>query len=809
MCDRPRTASSGHSGYASVRTPSRVGTASSAGRSYTGSELAALVQQGQKLSFEQARELAALQIEVLRLGRLIETYEQERGNFDEMTARSQKEVETLRAAQETKERALRETTTQRDAATEELERAQAAEKDRRRALEALAAEVFGVDADEGDVVALIRRQMTEEIGPRVEQVMQENEDLKASSEEIMKRYEKLRDKEAQRELAKRQAADAEFWEPFVLLGEGGQVAGVSDEGDDDDDDDATRQLLEEALATVREAEESETVRFGGSSAAEEKERRETEEEERRESARETTELRERLASQMRQQAAKDTELDQLRQELAEAKQRHQAALKAALAGQEAEQQQQQEASGDASMADVEEADTIDKEAFTKKLDELGPQMGLDLSNPGQKAAHDAFMSSFSENVTAAEALLGELAESEKEKQEETMGHLLVAYAANQDARDQETEKQAQKSFDLADESDALLAEGRETTEGGGSTEDDAASVNQAASAARRAADASDIDELLRQSMAFLLGVGGELQLDDDIAAVGGLDELSQSAEEDQGQVRQEELDAANKRISAANKRIRELEAELEKAKSANVTEEQQQKQQKVQEVLDQAKGQVRTKEDRLRAEREKRLRLAQEKIAIEAAEQAEAEKKVVDAREARKQRREKRFASRRAEEQRTALAADANKTFQNMQRAYLTQLRGMTTKHNATDKGSAAARAKEAIQKAKTKARAAVLNSPPTDAGDVENRTANLRAEMDAALRQWGVETSTVKGGVTNSSSLTSSVDTAIAQAAKTTGFSSVGRGSADHTRVGESKTQGERRHMATQMNRAAGVGRR
>ena len=60
MSDRPRTASSGHSGYASVRTPSRVGTASSAGRSYTGSELAALVQQRNAIKAQLHRVDAAL-----------------------------------------------------------------------------------------------------------------------------------------------------------------------------------------------------------------------------------------------------------------------------------------------------------------------------------------------------------------------------------------------------------------------------------------------------------------------------------------------------------------------------------------------------------------------------------------------------------------------------------------------------------------------------------------------------------------------------------------------------------------------------
>ena len=60
MSDRPRTASSGHSGYASVRTPSRAGTASSAGRSYTGSELAALVQQRNAIKAQLHRVDAAL-----------------------------------------------------------------------------------------------------------------------------------------------------------------------------------------------------------------------------------------------------------------------------------------------------------------------------------------------------------------------------------------------------------------------------------------------------------------------------------------------------------------------------------------------------------------------------------------------------------------------------------------------------------------------------------------------------------------------------------------------------------------------------
>ena len=60
MSDRPRTASSGHSGYASVRTPSREGTASSAGRSYTGSELAALVQQRNAIKAQLHRVDAAL-----------------------------------------------------------------------------------------------------------------------------------------------------------------------------------------------------------------------------------------------------------------------------------------------------------------------------------------------------------------------------------------------------------------------------------------------------------------------------------------------------------------------------------------------------------------------------------------------------------------------------------------------------------------------------------------------------------------------------------------------------------------------------
>ena len=51
---------SGHSGYASVRTPSRAGTASSAGRSYTGSELAALVQQRNAIKAQLHRVDAAL-----------------------------------------------------------------------------------------------------------------------------------------------------------------------------------------------------------------------------------------------------------------------------------------------------------------------------------------------------------------------------------------------------------------------------------------------------------------------------------------------------------------------------------------------------------------------------------------------------------------------------------------------------------------------------------------------------------------------------------------------------------------------------
>ena len=60
MSARPRTASSGHSLPTTVRTPSRVGTASSAGRSFTGSELAALVQQRNALVSQLHRVDAAL-----------------------------------------------------------------------------------------------------------------------------------------------------------------------------------------------------------------------------------------------------------------------------------------------------------------------------------------------------------------------------------------------------------------------------------------------------------------------------------------------------------------------------------------------------------------------------------------------------------------------------------------------------------------------------------------------------------------------------------------------------------------------------
>ena len=102
MSDRPRTASSGHSGYASVRTPSRAGTASSAGRSYTGSELAALVQQRNAIKAQLHRvdvALAREQTSAVRteLGTLLE-------DVSALEARSEASVGGLRAAVEARDR---------------------------------------------------------------------------------------------------------------------------------------------------------------------------------------------------------------------------------------------------------------------------------------------------------------------------------------------------------------------------------------------------------------------------------------------------------------------------------------------------------------------------------------------------------------------------------------------------------------------------------------------------------------------------------------------------------------------------------